>query len=221
MISRRRTICSILSALLCAHFLAACSIFQAPAPARVVRVKALVDPPFRSRNPSWDQEARGLIEAASDYYEEEFGIRLITQSVTPWPDAERVPSTPGLLARLQKQFPVTATNDSYDIIVAFSGENISRLLTDGRPRVDRIGNCSQGLARYIVLPTRKLFRYTSVHAEPETDVLTLVHELAHVFGAEHVEDFNSIMHENFDYRTEFDAKNRKIIQDNRSCPFAK
>lgn len=218
MISHRRTICSILSALV---FLAACSAFEPSPPARVVRVKALVDVPFRNRNPRWDQEARGLIEAASDYYEEEFGIRLITQSVAAWPENERVPSTPTLLARLLKQFPVTSADGSYDIVVAFSGENVSRILSDGRPRVDRIGNCSQGLARYIVLPTQRLFRYTGVHADPETDVLALIHELGHVFGAEHVEDFNSIMHENFDYRSEFDAKNRKIIQNNRSCPFAK
>ncbi len=221
MISRQPTICSILSALLIAHFLTGCSIFQTSTPARVVRVKALVDLPFRTRNPGWDREARGLIEAASDYYEEEFGIRLITQSVAAWPGDERVPSTPTLLARLKKEFPVPAADGGYDIVVAFSGENISRILSDGRPRVDRIGNCSQGLARYIVLPTRKIFRYTGVHGELETDVLALIHELAHVFGAEHVEDFNSIMHENFDYRTQFDAKNRKVIQNNRSCPFAK
>jgi len=49
----------------------------------------------------------------------------------------------------------------------------------------------------------------------------LVHELGHVFGAEHVEDTNSIMHEEFGYRTEFDAKNRAVIQKNRLCAFAK
>ena len=51
--------------------------------------------------------------------------------------------------------------------------------------------------------------------------MTLVHELGHVFGAEHVNDTHSIMHEDFGYRTEFDAKNRAIIQKNRTCPFAK
>ena len=217
MILRRQTICSILSALL----LAGCSTFQASAPERVVRVKALVDPPFRTRNSGWDQEARGLIEAASDYYEEEFGIRLTTQSVTPWPEEERVPSTPALLARLPKQFPVASADGSYDIVIAFTGENVSRILTAGRPRVDRIGNCSQGLARYVVLPTRKLFRYTGQTANLDLDVITLVHEIGHVFGAEHVEDVNSIMNENFDYRSQFDAKNRTIIRNNRSCPFAK
>lgn len=218
MISHRRTICSILSALV---LLAACSAFEPSPPARVVRIKALVDVPFRNRNPRWDQEARGLIEAASDYYEEEFGIRLITHSVATWPENERVPSTPSLLARLLKQFPIAAADGSYDIVVAFSGENVSRILSDGRPRVDRVGNCNQGLARYIVLPTRKLFRYTGQTTVRDSDVLTLIHEIGHVFGAEHVEDFNSIMHENFDYRTEFDAKNRQIIRNNRSCPFAK
>ena len=39
--------------------------------------------------------------------------------------------------------------------------------------------------------------------------LTLIHELAHIFGAEHVEDRASIMHEDLGYRTEFDDKNRK------------
>jgi|SRR5512132_796150 hypothetical protein len=217
MISRRRTICSILSALA----LASCSLFQASAPQRTVRVKALVDQPFRTRNPGWEREARGLIEAASDYYEEEFGIKLITVTVSPWPEDERVPSTPTLLARLQKQFPFATTDDSYDIVLAFTGENVSRILTAGRPRVDRIGNCSQGLARYIVLPTRKPFRYTGQTSDLDPDVIALVHEIGHVFGAEHVEDINSIMNENFDYRSQFDAKNRSIIQSNRACPFAK
>ena len=30
-----------------------------------------------------------------------------------------------------------------------------------------------------------------------------------------------LMHEEFGYRTEFDAKNRATVQKNRLCPFAK
>jgi predicted Zn-dependent protease len=59
------------------------------------------------------------------------------------------------------------------------------------------------------------------YADPTLDVIALIHELAHIFGAEHVDDRASIMHEDLGYRTEFDDKNRSIVQKNKLCPFAK
>jgi len=217
MITRRRIICSILSALL----VSSCSFLGADTPQRSVRVKVLADVPFRARNPGWASEARGLIEAASDYYEREFDIRLVTQNVSPWPENERIPSTPTLLAKLQEEFPLRSKDNSYDLIVVLTGENVSRYFTAGRPRIDRIGNCAQGLGSYAIVPVGKVFHYKGPSDEPEYDVITLIHELGHIFGAEHVDDTQSIMHENFGYRTEFDAQNRAVIRQNRSCPFAK
>jgi hypothetical protein len=217
MITHRQIICLILSALL----LSSCSLLGTDTPQRSVRVKVLADLPFRARNPGWANEARGLIEAASDYYEREFDIRLVTQNVSPWPENERIASTPTLLAKLQKEFPLRSKDNSYDLIVVFTGENASRYLTAGRPRVDRIGNCAQGLGSYIIVPVGKVFHYKGPSEEPEYDVISVIHEFGHIFGAEHVDDTQSIMHENFGYRTEFDAKNRAVIRQNRSCPFAK
>lgn len=217
MITHRQIICLILSALL----LSSCSLAGTDTPQRSVRVKVLADVPFRARNPGWANEARGLIEAASDYYEREFDIRLVTQNVSPWPENERIASTPTLLAKLQKEFPLRSKDNSYDLIVVFTGENVSRYLTAGRPRVDRIGNCVQGLGGYIIVPVGKVFHYKGPSEEPEYDVISVIHEFGHIFGAEHVDDNQSIMHENFGYRTEFDAKNRAVIRQNRSCPFAK
>ncbi|HVO91358.1 MAG TPA: M12 family metallo-peptidase [Terriglobales bacterium] len=217
MITRRRTICSILSALV----VSSCSLLGPEVPQRVVRIKVLADVPFRNRNPHWQDEARGLIEAASDYYEREFEIRLLTQSVSPWPEVERVPSTPALITKLKNDFPVAAKKDSYDLIVIFTAEGVSRYLASGRPRVDRIGNCAQGLGSYVVAPTSTIFHYNGPNAEPTFEVMTLVHELGHIFGAEHVDDTRSIMHEDFGYRTEFDTKNRAVIKKNRACAFAK
>lgn len=217
MTTPRPIICLILSAL----FISSCSLLGSDTPQRVVRVKVLADVPFRARNRNWAEEARGIVEAASDYYEREFDIRIMTQSVSPWPVTQRVDSTPALLSMLQKEFPVQSNDGNYDLIVSFTAENTSRYLTAGRPRVDRIGNCVQGLSNYVVVPVGKVFRYQSASAEPEFSVITLIHELGHVFGAEHVADTASLMHESFDYRTEFDAKNRTVIQKNRFCPFAR
>jgi len=217
MITRRRIICFILNALL----LASCGLVDSSPPQRIVRVKALADPSFRARNPNWEQEVRGIIEAASDYYEREFDVRFITQSTAAWPAEERIPSTANLLVKLRQDFPGQKNDGSYDLLIAFTAENVSRYLPSGRPRVDRIGNCQQGLSNYVVTTAHEIFRYHGVNVDPTLDEIALIHELGHVFGAEHVDDRSSIMHEDFGYRTEFDLKNRGIIQKNRTCAFAK
>jgi hypothetical protein len=217
MTTRRRIICFILSALC----LSSCAVLAPEPPQRVVRVKALADVSFRARNSRWPDEARGLIEAASDYYEREFGIRFVAQSAVPWPAEERIRSTVDLLARVEQDFPSQKKDGSYDLIVVFTAEGLSQYFVAGRPRVDRIGNCQQGLGNYVVTPVNKPFRYAGAHAEAEPDIITLIHELAHIFGAEHVEDRASIMHEDLGYRTEFDDMNRSIIAKNKLCPFAR
>lgn len=189
-------------------------------PPRVVRVKALADPKLRERNPAWPEEVRGLVEASSDYFEREFGIRFVTGSVAAWPERERVDSTAGLLARLKRDFPLSSKDGSYDLIVAFTAERVN-LYFGGKARVDRIGNCHEGLGNYVVANVSQVFRYAGTDSEPKYDVVALIHELGHIFGAEHTKDTQSIMHENFDYRTEFDLKNREVILKNKFCPFQK
>jgi hypothetical protein len=215
MTTRQRITCCILSA----FYLASCAIFQSEPPLQTVRVKALADPSFRARNPRWEEELRGRVEAASDFFEREFAIRLITQSTAPWPVQDRIRSTPALVARLKTEFPTK--DPSYDLIIAFTAEGLSRYTVEGRPRVDRIGNCVEGLGKYVVTSANQVFRYTGVQNEPDNETLMLVHELGHIFGAEHVQDADSIMNEDFDYRADFDMKNRSVILKNRNCQFAK
>ena len=216
MITRRRITCSILSALL----LASCSAIGSRAPERVIQVKLLGDVSLRARNSRWPEEVRGLVEAASDYYEREFGIRLVSQSVSAWPLEERIRGTPELLARLEQDYPRTK-NDDHDLVIAFTAEGISRYTRAGRPRVDRIGNCQHGLGGYAVVPVSRVVHYTGSRGNPEPEVIALIHEIGHIFGAQHVADTASIMHEDFDYRTEFDVTNRAIIQRNKLCRFGK
>jgi hypothetical protein len=214
MITPRRTICFILSAILASS----CFLAGPASPQRNVRVKILADTQLREIDPRWQQGVGGLVEAASDYFEREFGIRFVTAKVEPWP-AKRSASTASLLASLMNDFPLTDKDGSYDLMIGLTGESVNAYR--GRARVDRIGDCREGLGNYLVSYVSAPFRYQGPYAEPTLDVVALLHELGHIFGAEHVHDAGSIMHENFDYRSEFDSKNREIILKNKFCPFAK
>ena len=217
MTTRQRIICFILSALI----VASCGLLSNEPAQRVIRIKALADPSFRARNPRWDEEIRGRVEAASDYFEREFAIRFVTQSTAAWPIKERIRSTPALIAKLKQDFPTQKKEPGYDLIVAFTAEGVSRYTVEGRSRVDHIGDCQRGLGNYVVISTTHVFHYRGSPGDLDYDTVALVHELGHIFGAEHVQDTLSIMNEDFDYRTEFDMKNRGIILKNRNCPFAK
>ena len=198
-----------------------CALLYDPPFERVVRVQALADPSFRGRNPRWIEELRARIEAASVYFEREFEIRFVTVNAGAWPERERVDSTAGLMVKLKQDFPTQKNDGAFDLIVAFTAEPISRYLPTGRPRVDRIGDCRVGLGNYVVTTVSGIIRRTPEHPELDYDTVALIHELAHVFGAEHVQDSDSIMNEKFDHRLVFDMKNRGVILRNRNCPFAK
>jgi len=216
MITRRLTTSFILSLFL----LSSCALIE-PAPGvRIVKVKVLADPSFQQEDPRWVDTAAGLLEAASDFFEREFGIRFLAQGVTPWQLAGRFPSTALLLKRLKDDFPLRGENRSYDLIVAFTRERVNVYL-GGVARVDRIGNCQDGLGNYVISLVSAPYRYPGPNSELELDVVALIHELGHIFGAEHTEETGSIMHMDFAYRTEFDKKSREIILKNRHCPFGK
>ncbi len=210
-----RITCFILSVLL----VSSCALSRPADPQRIVRLKVLADPKLREENPRWAESVLGLVEAASDHFEREFGIKLVAQRISPWPLQERISSTALLLSHL-KQVPLKDQDGNYDLIIGFTGERVN-VYFGGRARVDRIGNCQQGLGNYLVSSVSGPFFYRGPYSEPELDVVALIHELGHIFGAEHIQDTSSIMHENFDYRTEFDKKSREVILKNKFCPFGK
>ena len=211
------TTCFILSVVA----VSSCAFLQEPPFERVVRVQALADPSFRGRNPRWTEELRARIEAASVYFEREFEIRFVTVNAAAWPERERIASTAGLMVKLKQDYPTLKDDGIFDVIIAFTAEPISRYLPNGRPRADRIGDCRVGLGNYVVATVSGIYRGTPDNSDLDYDTVALIHELAHIFGAEHVQDTSSIMHESFDYRSAFDMKNRSVVLKNRNCPFAK
>jgi hypothetical protein len=189
------------------------------APERTVRVKLLADPKLRQKDPRWRQTVAGLLEAASDYFENEFGVRFVAQGIEPWEPNEAYPSAADLLGRLKKDFASKNQREGSDVIIALTGEPLSSY--SGGRGMAILGNCDRGLGNYLVSSVTAPFRYAGPRSELSLDAVALIHELGHIFGAEHVKDPNSIMHENFDYRFEFDLKSREIILKNKYCPFGK
>jgi len=136
---------------------------------RIVRVKALGDLKLREEDPRWMQTVKGLIEATSDYFEREFGVRFVVKKITPWPLVAETTSTVVLLTRLKEKVPLKDRTGSYELIIGFTGENVS-LYVSGRARVDRIGNCSLGLGNYMVSSVTSSFQYQGPDSESRKDV---------------------------------------------------
>lgn len=221
---RRLTSCFILSL----FFISACGALRDAPPQRAVRVRVLADAKFRARDPYWRDTASGLIRAASDFYEREFDVKLVGVSLDGWDYDEDTPLVSALLKDLMRRYPLAG---DYDVVVGLTGQRVA-FYAGGRG-LALLGNCEKGLGTYLVSSVTEPFRYSGRHTEPvlsadgdvlraaSLDVVALIHEFGHIFGAEHTEDIKSIMHVPFDYRDDFDPKNRAIISRNKLCPFAR
>ena len=200
--------------------LAGCGGFQpgkTSRPVRVVRVKLVADPALQQADPGWRNTARDLLRAASDYYEERFGIRLAHQAIEPWRVAGTTTSSVILMKHLKRSYPRAGGREPHDVVIGLTRQPLD-FYKGGRARADRFGNCTQGLGNYIVSHVGDSFAYDN--RELTHDVVALVHEMGHLFGAVHTDDAESVMHRDFDLRTGFDAPNRAVVMKNRFCPFA-
>lgn len=186
-------------------------------PVRVVKVKLVADPALRRGEPRWRDTAEDLLRAASEYYEEMFGIRLAHQATESWRVEGTTTSSVTLMRRLKRSYPRAGGRQPHDVVIGLTRQPLN-FYRGGRARADRFGNCTEGLGNYIVSHVGESFEYDD--GELTHDAVALIHEMGHLFGAVHTDDPESVMHRDFDLRTGFDAPNRAIVSKNRLCPFA-
>jgi hypothetical protein len=213
MITRRRISCFILSLLL----FSGCAALRDEPPERTVRVRLLADAKLREKDPHWRETSAGLLRAASDFYEREFGVKFLPAAIEGWDIEEETPFVPTLFKELMRRYPPQA--GAYEITLGFTGQRVA-FYAGGRG-LALVGSCDKGLGDYLVSSVTEPYHYTGRDSEPTLDGVALIHEFGHIFGAEHSEDRNSIMHIPFDYRSDFDPKSRAIIRSNKLCAFAK
>jgi tetratricopeptide (TPR) repeat protein len=167
---------------------------------RLLRVRVAADDELRE-GAGWEATAAEHLRFASDYLEASFAIRLQVAETVTWESDDRGLGLGDLVDELQEEIPL----DDVDVVIGLSAQ---------RPR-------SGKLSKYVGLPTGltpSLGRVCMVRVLPEDENydlrLALIHEIAHLFGAFHVAQQDSIMREVVQGpRTwQIDSENAKMVR---------
>ena len=167
---------------------------------RILRIRACADEEVRQRA-DWRAEVEEYLAFASSIFASTFGIRFQVVEIVPWESDNAGQGLGDMLDELGADIPL----DGVDVIIGFSAQE---------PRRGK-------LSKYVALPwglTPSLGRVSMVRTmmdDERYDVhLALVHETAHLFGAFHVRQQDSVMRETLQgpHTFQFDAANAKAIR---------
>ena len=182
-------------------------------PEVIVSVKLVADEEYRQERNSWEEEAGRQLEATSEFYQKQFGIRFLADEFIEWESPDLTPAPEGVYELAGTQWLADNAADEIPnqgkLVVILTGEDLSRrnagiLLTTER----------RGFKEYYVL----------VWAGSINPQNGLIHEIAHFFGAKHpqewsweyAEKYPSVMDPVKVFSTNtFDPKNRQIVLKNR------
>ena len=149
-------------------------------PVRLIRVHAVAGPTFRHR-PNWQESIKKRFEFASEVYEVNFRIRFEVASISEWNEVNELDP---LERSFQKLYQVEPTDDT-DITAAFLYTGLLRDEQLRNAHADNLGR-SAPFGRYLII--RDAPRLAT-----STKERTLIHELAHMFGALHSQNTESLM----------------------------
>ncbi|MCF6159561.1 MAG: tetratricopeptide repeat protein [wastewater metagenome] len=177
---------------------------------RIVKVKAVGDKQFRKQE-DWRRTIEEGIRRVSAFFEKQFDISFVLKEIGEW-DAAESKDIQSLLKDLEKK----TGKGNNDIVIGFSSQLPSRVscIFRGLPL-----GVALPFHDYLVVRADK----NAHHTKNDRMVRILAHELAHVFGAFHVNDSSSIMNISLQDKEEmkFDAGNKQIIALSGSLDFHK
>jgi hypothetical protein len=151
---------------------------------RVVTVLAVADTTYRRIVDDWRERIRTAVDGASDYYETNFGLRFVVADVQPLEYRGLSDKPSQRWSRLLRLSPGDA-----DLLIAFIGFGDYYRSDDGAVYIGHLG---QGMpfGQHVMVSGERF-----VH--PNRDRAVLIHELAHLFGAFHVQNARSVMQRSY------------------------
>jgi len=148
---------------------------------RVVRVRALADATYRRVVDDWSQRIRTVVMAASEYFEANFQIRFQLVAIQPW-EYRGVARHPE--SRLKALLAIEP--EDADLLLAFIG--FGEFYTAGETTyITGLLGMGMPLGQHVMVSGDD-------HFHINRDKVVLMHELAHVFGAFHVDNRRSLMY---------------------------
>lgn len=170
---------------------------------RKVYVKVAADEEYR-RMPFWKTIIKGDIRKASKAFKEQSGIEFVITGFEKWDSNDKIRQIGATLSELKHE----VSPGKNDMVFGFTGQRYAGF-RDGAllPILGRADGIGRG--RYIIVTD-------------ETDYKHLMHEGAHLFGAEHVPGFRSIMNAGSTFSTtKFGDSNLDKVLRNKYINFHK
>lgn len=162
---------------------------------RTVKVKIAVDEEFR-RRPYQFLETRKWVNAASQFFEKNFGVDFQVDELKSWNSDNSKGTFSGLIQNLYEKMD----RGESDIVLGFTGQ------IRGESEVSGVASYRHGYALVKRMKNEYLIR------------VTVVHEFCHLFGAVDLENERSVMNKD-EPQLECDEFTRAVICLHKNRPF--
>ncbi len=203
-----------------AAFLLSCFSFPAFAqnkpPPRVIEVNIAADQFYTRSNPRWREDIEKAIRKTNEVYGNlPKPITFKIKEIKIWN------ATTNLMDKLILEIEALSFSEKVPIVLGFTGQE-TECVDENNGRLSACVGLATFLGNSAVVSKNKGDNWPQSmrNSTPEEQASIVIHEVGHIFGAEHVDDIDSYMHESYPSSKErFDGKSIETIMKNRDREF--